>query len=173
MLSIFPLAWVTNYPLDVSTSHKSPAIEEVEDEDILPQVNIPPQNPHRVLESSDDDKDGPLAGDPSTLTRPKVQHSQGQSQSVDDVEDDEDTYNDHVLSKKLNGHGRKKPRAKPMPVVESSDDQVQVSNKKKHGSDNSLRTAVLTASQDSDIEEIVDPKENSDEELGESSNMVS
>ena len=40
-LSIFLL--VTNPPLDVSTSQKSPTIEEIEDEDMRPKGNIPPR----------------------------------------------------------------------------------------------------------------------------------
>ena len=100
MLSIFLL--VTNSPLDVSTSQKSPTIEEIEDEDMRPRGNIPPRNPRHVLESSDDEDSsfergphrkvsGPLAGSPSTLTRPKAQHSLTQSRSIDEA-DDEDTY---------------------------------------------------------------------------------
>ena len=33
----------------------SPTIEEIEDEDIRPKGNVPPRNPHHILELSDED----------------------------------------------------------------------------------------------------------------------
>ena len=70
------------------------------------------------------------------MTKLKAQRSQGQSQSVDNVEDDKDTYPQHKIHPKKSRKVNLKPE-----VIESSDD-------------------------DSDIEEIANPKESPEEELG-------
>ena len=116
---------------------------------------------------------------PSTLTKPKARGSQGQSPMVNDKEDDEDAYSQpKIHPKKIQpgrpGLGQKKLRAKPTVIEsdESSDDDQarEVSNQKKN--DNSLQAPSLTASQDSDIEEIANPMESPEGELGELSKMT-
>lgn len=140
-----------------------------------PRGNIPPKNPHHILESSNEDEldDNPLAGGPSTSTKPKGRHSQGRSWSVNDEEDIEDTHPQHKKHpNKLKGRLGKKPREKSTDIDSSiSDDQA--SERKKHAGGNSLQTVELTASRDSDIEEIANPKESSEDELGELLGTVS
>lgn len=126
----------------MTTRSKSPSVE-IEDEDIRPRKNIPPKNPQHILE--------PIEKfiDPSTLTKPRGQHSQVTPMIVDDsdVENDKHTYPIHTKK------SRKRLKEKAT-LIGSSDDA------------NSELDQGKISSRDSDIEEIKDPKESPEEELG-------
>ena len=98
---------------------------------------------------------------PSTATKSQTQHEQGQPLTVDDSDDEEEeeTYQHKAHPKKYQ-KDRNKLKAKPT-VIESSDDDDQISSKKK-------KIDTL----DSDIEEVENPKETSEEELGELSYSI-
>ena len=77
------MSLITKYHKNESISHgKSPSIEEIEDEDLHPQGNVPPKSPHHILEPTDDDSDrsdldtragGAHKKGPSTSTKSKSQ----------------------------------------------------------------------------------------------------
>ena len=135
---------------------KSPTVEEVEDVDIRRRGNLPPKNPSHILELADEAENNSLLPrkkftGPSTSTQPRTQRSQ---ENVEDTSIEEDTNPQH---KTLLSKNRKKIKARPT-IIESSDDSNSesdldlVSKKKSQG--------------DSDIEEIENPKETPEEELG-------
>jgi hypothetical protein len=133
----------------------NPTIEEIEDEHMRPRGNVPPRNPHHILELSDED--GPRnknSASTSTTTKPKSQHNQ----HLDDEDDDDDLPPPPPKKKSL-----RKTALKAKPTVINSDisDLDQVSKKKKK-----------IAHEDSDIEEIENPTESPEEELGELFIMV-
>lgn len=98
------------------------------------------------------------AGGSSAATKPKAQR-QGQPPTIDNVEDDEDTYSQRKShpKKSLN-----KSRSKAT-VIDLSDDSdsVQISTKK-----------IKKAGKGSDTEEVGNEKETPEEELGKLSNSI-
>ena len=75
-------------------------MEEVQDEDANPRVNIPPKNPQHILERSDGSDDGIDIAQPRSTAKPKQKRpAKRKAAPVVESSDDSDTEEVDVVEK--------------------------------------------------------------------------